>query len=68
MTNPDRAVVRAAMRSIEDRTCLRFQEQRGPLVGHHLLVRGGQTTCLSGRGGTPRLNYPQNLFLFLFLL
>ena len=54
MTNPDRAVVRAAMRSIEDRTCLRFQEQRGPLEGHHLLVRGGQTTCLSGRGGTPR--------------
>ena len=54
MENSDRAVIRAAMRSIERRTCLRFQEQRGPLAGHHLLVRGSRTTCLSGPGGVPR--------------
>ena len=33
MTNADRRVMRNMMRMIEQRTCLRFREQRGPLVG-----------------------------------
>ena len=55
MTNADRRVMRNMMRMIEQRTCLRFREQRGPLVGlwwwyyHHLF-----SSCfdgLLGRGG-----------------
>jgi len=56
MTNADRRVMRNMMRMIEQRTCLRFREQRGPLTGHHLLVRGSSTTCLSGPGGRPRFS------------
>ena len=33
MTNADRRVMRNMMRMIEQRTCLKFREQRGPLVG-----------------------------------
>lgn len=56
MTNADRRVMRNMMRMIEQRTCLKFREQRGPLAGHHLLVQGSPTTCLSGPGGRPRFS------------
>jgi len=53
MTNADRRVIRTAMDSIEQRTCLRFREQKGPLSGHHLKVAGSGTTCLAGPGNVP---------------
>merc|ERR1712059_2947 len=56
MNNPDRRVIRNAMKSIERKTCLRFLEKRGPISGHHLLVTGSKTTCLSGPGGVPRFS------------
>lgn len=53
MENADRRVIRTAMKSIERKTCLRFEEEEGPLSGHHLVVKGSQTSCLSGPGGVP---------------
>jgi len=56
MTNADRRVVRETMRSVERKTCLSFREKKGPLSGHHLVVKGSQTTCLSGPGNSPRFS------------
>merc|ERR1712226_684265 len=53
MTNADRRVIRASMKSIERRTCLRFFEEKGPISGHHLKVQGAKTTCLAGPGKVP---------------
>merc|ERR1711994_113139 len=53
MTNADRRVIRASMKSIERRTCLRFIEEKGPIAGHHLKVQGAKTTCLAGPGKVP---------------
>merc|ERR1711881_44946 len=49
----DQKVIRGAMKRIERKTCLRFQEKEGPLSGHHLLVQGSSPSCLSGPGGVP---------------
>jgi len=53
MTNADRRVIRASMKLIERKTCLRFFEEKGPISGHHLKVQGAKTTCLAGPGKVP---------------
>jgi len=53
MTNADRRVIRASMKLIERKTCLRFFEEKGPISGHHLKVQGAGTTCLAGPGKVP---------------
>jgi hypothetical protein len=50
MEAADRAVVQSAMASIEQRTCLRFQEEARRPAGHRLLVRGGTGSCIAGAG------------------